>query len=174
MFVLDNVELKDVPYPIKFFYDYYFIVSIIMPTEVIEEENPDDFILYMFGSEPKPEDSIQLECPDIPDGKNTHLHIFEQLLMIYIGGLKYLWGNSEGKVDLTELTEENIDLMKQYFKSITYEVTIGVFDLTNYEFKFPDYFKHQEKITKDTMLSDFFYETQGSDTKMYRISFDFR
>ena len=94
--------------------------------------------------------------------------------MIYIGGLKHLWGNSEGKVDLTELTKENIELMQRYFMSINYEVSIGVFDLTNYEFKFPDYFKHQDKITQDTMLSDFFYETQGSDTKMYRISFDFR
>ena len=132
------------------------------------------FIIYMFNSEPKPEGTIQLECPDIPDGKNTHLHIFEQLLMIYIGGLKHLWGDSDGKVDLTKLTKENIELMKRYFMSITYEVNIDVFDLHTYQFKFPDYFKNQEKITKDTMLSDFFYETQGSDTKMYRISFDFR
>ena len=143
-------------------------------TTVIEEENPDDFIIYMFGSDPKPPDSIQLECPDIPDGKNTHLHIFEQLLMIYIGGLKHLWGNSEGKVDLTKLSKENIELMKQYFMSINYIVNIDVFDLNTYQFRFPNYFKDQDKITKDTMLSDFFYETQGSDTKMYRISFDFR
>jgi hypothetical protein len=143
-------------------------------TTVIEEENSDDFIIYMFGSDPKPHDSIQLECPDIPDGKNTHLHIFEQLLMIYIGGLKHLWGNSEGKVDLTKLSEENIELMKQYFMSINYVVNIDVFDLNTYQFRFPNYFKDQDKITKDTMLSDFFYETQGSDTKMYRISFDFR
>ena len=142
--------------------------------EIIDEEHPDDFITYMFGSDPKPKDSIQLECPDIPDNKNIHLHIFEQLLMIYIGGLKYLWGNSEGKVDLTELSRENIELMKQYFCSISYEVNIDVFDLNTYQFRFPNYFKDQEKITKDTMLSDFFYETQGSDTKMYRISFDFR
>ena len=67
-------------------------------TTIIEEENPDDFIKYMFDSEPKPKDSIQLECPDIPDHKNTHLHIFEQLLMIYVSGLKHLWGDSEGKM----------------------------------------------------------------------------
>ena len=59
---------------------FYFIVSIIMSATIIEEEKPDDFIIYMFGSEPKPKDSIQLECPDIPPGKQTHLHIFEQLL----------------------------------------------------------------------------------------------
>tara|TARA_B110000967_G_C18804351_1_gene520173 strand:+ start:204 stop:638 length:435 start_codon:yes stop_codon:yes gene_type:complete len=142
-------------------------------TTIIDEENPDDFIIYMFGGEPKEKASIQLECPDIPPKKNVHLHIFEQLLMIYVGGLKHLWSDSEGKVDLTNLTEENIQLMKRYFESVNYEVTIQVFDLNNYEFKFPDYFKNQEKITDTVMLTDFFYESQGYDTKMYRISFDF-
>ena len=142
-------------------------------TTIIDEEKPDDFIIYMFGSEPKEKASIQLECPDIPPKKNVNLHIFEQLLMIYVGGLKHLWSDSVGKVDLTKLTEENIHLMKRYFESIDYEVSIQVFDLNNYEFKFPDYFKDQGKITDAIMLNEFFYESQGSDTKMYRISFDF-
>ena len=125
-------------------------------SEIIEEEHPDDFLVYMFGSDPKPEGSIQLECPDIPDGKNMEFYaIFEQLLMIYIGGLKRLWSNSEGKVDLTELTQDNIELMQHYFKSINYDVSIDVFDLHPYQFRFPNYFKDQEKITQDTMLSGF-------------------
>ena len=144
-----------------------------MSSTIIEEENPGDFIKYMFDCEPKPKDSIQLECPDIPDNKNTHLHIFEQLLMIYVSGLKHLWQDEEGRVDLTKLTEDNIKLMKQYFESINYIVNIEVFDLNTYQFRFPDYFKNQEKITNKTVLTDFFYETQGSDTNMYRISFDF-
>jgi len=142
-------------------------------TSIIDEENPDDFIKYMFDTEPKPKDTIQLECPDIPPNKNTHLHIFEQLLMIYVAGLKHLWADSEGKVDLTELTEDNIGLMKRYFESINYVVNIEVFDLNTYQFKFPDYFKNQEKITSKTLLTDLFYEAQGQDTNMYRISFDF-
>ena len=101
----------------------------------------------MFDSDPKPRDSIQLECPDIPDNKNTHLHIFEQLLMIYVSGLKHLWSDSEGKVDLTKLTEENISLMKRYFESINYIVNIDVFNLQTYQFRFPNYFKDQYKIT---------------------------
>jgi len=145
-----------------------------MSSTIIEEEGShDDFIVYMFDTEPKPKDSIQLECPDIPDNKNTHLHIFEQLLMIYVSGLKHLWQNEEGKVDLTKLTEDNINLMKRYFESINYIVNIDVFDLSTYQFRFPDYFKYQDKITKETVLTDFFYETQGQDTNMYRISFDF-
>jgi len=142
-------------------------------TTIIDEEKPDDFIKYVFDEEPKPKDTIQLECPDIDEGKNTHLHIFEQLLMIYVQGLKHKWHNGEGKVDLTKLTDENISLMKRYFESINYIVNIDVFDLQTYQFKFPDYFKNQEHITDKTLLPDFFYETQGSDTKMYRISFDF-
>ena len=50
----------------------------------------------MFDSDPKEKGSIQLECPDIPPKKNVHLHIFEQLLMTYVGGLKHLWSDSEG------------------------------------------------------------------------------
>ena len=142
-------------------------------TTIIDEENPDDFIKYMFDTEPKPKDSIQLECSDIPSDKNTHLHIFEQLLMIYVSGLKHLWQNEEGKVDLTDLTEDNISLMIRYFESINYVVNIQVFNLHTYQFKFPDYFKNQEKITDKTLLTDFFYETRGSDSNMYRISFDF-
>ena len=63
--------------------------------------------------------------------------------------------------------------MKQYFESINYVVNIDVFDLNTYQFRFPDYFKNQEKITDKTLLTDFFYEAQGTDTNMYRISFDF-
>jgi len=156
------------------FLKFFTIITIMAETPtIIDEEKPDDFIVYMFSSDPKPKDSIQLECPDIPDNKNTHLHIFEQLLMIYVSGLKHLWSNSEGKVDLTKLTEDNISLMKRYFESISYVVNIDVFDLSTYQFKFPDYFKNQEKITEKTLLPDFFYETQGADTKMYRISFNF-
>ena len=144
-------------------------------TTIYEEEegSHEDFIKYMFDSEPKAKDSIQLECSDIPPNKNTHLHIFEQLLMIYVSGLKHLWQNEEGIVDLTELTEDDIGLMKRYFESINYVVHIQVFDLSTYQFRFPDYFKNQEKITDKTLLTDFFYETQAQDTNMYRISFDF-
>ena len=54
-----------------------------MDPKIVEEEGThDEFIVYLFGSEPKGKDSIQLECPDIPDTKNTHLHIFEQLFSL--------------------------------------------------------------------------------------------
>lgn len=139
---------------------------------LIEETEEDGFIQYLFGSDPKDKGSIVLECPDIPHHKSVHLHMFEQLLMIFVSGLRYLWGNSDGKVEITNLTEENISLMKRYFQSMDYDVNVDSYDLSNYQFKFPNYFKDQDKITKDTLLTDFYYETQGSDTNMYRVSFD--
>lgn len=139
---------------------------------LIEETEEDGFIQYLFGSDPKDKGSIVLECPDIPPHKSVHLHMFEQLLMIFVSGLRYLWGNSDGKVEITNLTEEHISLMKRYFQSMDYDVNVDSYDLSNYQFKFPNYFKDQDKITKDTLLTDFYYETQGSDTNMYRVSFD--
>ena len=133
----------------------------------------DSFIEYVFKDSPKEKNSIKLELDPPNKNNNINKHIFEQLLMIYIGGLKYLWSDENGKVDLTKLTTENIELMKRYFESINYLVNIDVFNLQTYQFRFPNYFKDQHKITDETMLSDFFYETQGSDTNMYRISFDF-
>ena len=100
---------------------------------------------------------IQLECPDpAPPKKNVHLHIFEQLLMIYVGGLKHLWSDSERKVDLTKLTEENIQLPVPVFESINYEVNIEVFDLFTYQFKFVTILKIRKKITDAIMLNENF------------------
>ena len=139
----------------------------------IKEGSHSDFIKFLFGQEPKEKNSIQLEIPDIPPNKNIHLHIFEQLLMIFVDGLKYFYGNADNKVEITSLSVEDIRKIQHYFESMNYLSTVEVFDLTNYEFKFPDYFKNQEKIKTDTVLNEFFYEVQGSDQKMYRITFDY-
>ena len=127
----------------------------------------------MFGQEPKEKDSIQLEIPDIPKDKNVHLHIYEQLLQIFVDGLKYFYSNDDGKVDVTKLNEEDINKIQKYFESMNFLSQVEVFDLNNYKFKFPDYFKNRDKIQSNTVLNEFFYEVQGSDQKMYRITFDY-
>ena len=139
----------------------------------IKEGSHDEFIRFLFGQEPKEKDSIQLEIPDIPKDKNVHLHIYEQLLQIFVDGLKYFYSNDDGKVDVTKLNEEDINKIQKYFESMNFLSKVDVFDLNNYKFKFPDYFKNQDKIKSDTVLNEFFYEVQGSDKKMYRITFDY-
>lgn len=139
----------------------------------IKEGSHDEFIHFLFGQEPKEKDSIQLEIPDIPKDKNVHLHIYEQLLQIFVDGLKYFYSNDDGKVDVTKLNEEDIKKIQKYFESMNFLSVVEVFDLNNYKFKFPDYFKNQDKIQSNTVLNEFFYEVQGSDQKMYRITFDY-
>ena len=139
----------------------------------IKEGSHSDFIQFLFGQEPKEKDSIQLEIPDIPPNKNIHLHIYEQLLQIFVDGLKFFYSNDEGKVDVTKLSIDDITKIQKYFESMNFLSKVDVFELMNYEFKFPDYFKNQEKIKTDTVLNEFFYEVQGKNTKMYRITFDY-
>ena len=77
----------------------------------------DEFIRYIFNNEPKKKSSISLELP--LENKNIGLHIFEQLLMIFTDGSKYLYGEN-GKVNINNLNRENIDNLNKYFRSFGY------------------------------------------------------
>ena len=110
--------------------------------------------------------------------KNKHigLHIFEQLIQVFVDGLKYLYGDDE-KVDIQDLTEENIEQMKKYYLSIGYKLLFEIFDKTNYEPK-PNVFMEHDLIKEDTMLDEFYYEvlSETVDHKIpiiYRVRFKF-
>ena len=68
--------------------------------------------------------------------KNIHLHIYEQLLQIFVDGLKYFYSNGEGKVDVTKLSIDDITKIQKYFESMNFLSKVDVFELMNYEFKF--------------------------------------
>ena len=134
----------------------------------------EEFITFLFTKPPQEKGSIKLELPLSDDTKNKHHHIFEQLLMIFVDGLKYFYGNSEGKVTISELKKEDIDKVNEYFISMNYEVKLEVFETINeYQFKFPNYFKNQEHIKKDTLLEDFYYEIFNETNCAFRISFHY-
>lgn len=136
-----------------------------------KEGSHSEFIEYLFSKEPNDKDSIQLESPPIDPNKNMGLHIFEQLLMIYVDGLKYFYGEND-KVDINKLSQEDIENVNKYFISMNYSVNLEIFPTMNdYKFKFPNYFKNQEHIKKDTKLEDFYYEIFGMNNKVFRVSF---
>ena len=139
-------------------------------TEYKEGEH-NEFINYLYSNSPKSQGSIKLELPLIEKDKNLGLHIFEQLLMIFVDGLKYFYGQNN-KVNIDELTEDNIKKVNEYFTSMNYSVKLEVFkDINSYQFKFPNYFKNQKYITKDTVLEDFYYEIYNENNITFRISF---
>ena len=143
-----------------------------MTTEYKEGPH-DEFIKYLYSSEPHPKGTITLESPLDDPNKHMNLHIFEQLLMIFVDGLKFFYGDNDGKVNISELTRENIEKMNEYFESMNYKINLEYFEtIHNYQFKFPNYFKNQENIQKDTQLKDFYYEIFNEHNKVFRISFE--
>ena len=137
-----------------------------------KEGSHEEFINYLYSNSPKEKGIIVLESPLEDKNKNINLHIFEQLLMIFVDGLKYFYGNQEGKVTISELNKEDIEKVNQYFISMNYEVKLEVFETINeYKFKFPNYFKNQEHIKNDTLLEDFYYEIFNENNCVFRIYF---
>ena len=136
-----------------------------------EEGSHQQFIQYLYSSEPRDRGMIQLESTYIEPGKNIGLHTFEQLLMIFVDGLKYFYGENE-KVNINKLKEEDIEKVNKYFISMNYKVNLEVFPTMNeYKFKYPNYFKNQEHIKTETKLEDFYYEIFGNNNCAYRIYF---
>tara|TARA_B100000035_G_scaffold315135_2_gene334052 strand:+ start:788 stop:1225 length:438 start_codon:yes stop_codon:yes gene_type:complete len=142
-----------------------------MTTEYKEGPH-DEFIKYLYSSEPHPKGTITLESPLDDPNKNINLHIFEQLLMIFVDGLKFFYANEDGKVNISELTKDNINKMNLYFESMNYKINLEYFETINdYKFKFPNFFKNQEHIKDNTKLEDFYYEVFNENNCVYRISF---
>ena len=81
----------------------------------------DDFKHFLFSKPPQEKNSIKLELdnPNIKIG----LHIFQELLMIFTDGMKYLFGDGTN-VNITNLTKENIDLINKYFESLGFNVFV--------------------------------------------------
>ena len=139
-----------------------------------KEGQHEEFIQYLFSDSPKEKGEISLELP-LPEGsekcKNIGLHIFEQLLMIFVDGLKYFYGK-DGKVNINELKQGDFEKVNEYFISMNYEVNLEVFEtMSDYQFKFPNYFKNQEHIKSETKLEDFYYEIFGNNNCAFRITF---
>ena len=138
-----------------------------------KEGNHSEFVRYLYSEEPKPINTIQLELPLVDETKNTYHHVFEQLLMIFVDGLKFFYGDTQGKVTVDELTKDDIMKLDLYFHSMNYKILISVFPtIHEYQFKYPNYLQEPHKINQETQLNDFFYEIFCKDNVVYRIQFD--
>lgn len=138
-----------------------------------KEGDDSDFLNFLFSEQPQEVNSIKLELGPAKTDVKIGLHIFQELLMIFTGGLKKLFGNETG-VDITSLTKENIELLDRYFQSMGFHCYVEQFTIPEYmdSMKLPNYFVNQELITDQTMLRDIYYET-SIQMNIYRVSFDF-
>ena len=146
-----------------------------MENEDTEYKEGDDseFLDFLFTGTPKEKNSIKLELSPANKDVKIGLHIFQELLMIFTGGLKKLFGKDE-KVDITILEPKDIQLMNEYFESMGFQCFVERFTISEYleNMKLPNYFLKQELITDTTPLKDIYYET-SINYIIYRVSFDF-
>ena len=133
----------------------------------------DEFTIFLFSESPKEKNSIKLELNPSKEKIHIGLHIFQELLMIFTAGMKYLFSEEE-KLDVTKLDQKDIKLMNDYFESMGFQVNVEVFTISEYldNMKLPNYFLKPELITENTMLDEFYYETTLN-ANIYRIYFNF-
>ena len=133
----------------------------------------DEFTIFLFSEKPKEKHSIKLELDNSKKDIHIGLHIFQELLMIFTSGMKYLFSKDE-KLDITMLTKDDIILMNKYFESIGFIVQVDTFTISDYlsNMKLPNYFLKQELIKENTSLDAFYYET-ALEGIIYRVTFDF-
>jgi len=141
---------------------------------VYKNGDGDDFTIFLFSENPKEKNSIKLELNPSKEDIKIGLHIFQELLMIFTSGIKYLFSDENELVDITKLCESDIILMNNYFNSFGFIINVDKFSISEYlnNIKLPNYFKDKHLIKEDTLLKDIYYEVT-KDFIIYRIYFDF-
>lgn len=141
-------------------------------TEYIEG-NGDDFLKYIFSSEPREKNSVKLELDPPDEGVKLGLHIFQELLMVFTMGLKYLYSEGDA-LNISTISSHDIDKINRHFQSFGFSILVEKFTIRDYlsNMKIPNFFKNKELIKDDTLLRDIYYETFVNDL-IYRITFDF-
>jgi len=136
---------------------------------IYEEGSGDDFKTFLFSSRPKEPHTIKLELNPCERNIKFGLHLFQELLMIYSDGMKYLFSKK-----ISDLTDDDKLLMNNYFKSFGFITKVEKFNIKDYfnNIKLPNYFKDKYLIKDNTRLTDIYYEVV-IDYIIYRLSFDF-
>ena len=132
------------------------------------------FIEYVFKDSPKPKMTIKLELEPPNPGNNLNKHVFEQLLQIFTDGMKHLYGNKDGKVNIADLELDSIIKMKEYFDSFGVELIFNMYNQNDYVFK-PYIYNKPELYNKSKSVNDFYYEIpleKNNQILVYRISFN--
>ena len=123
--------------------------------------------------------SIFSEPPGEPRSKTISFdtsdlrQLFESLLIIFTNGMKLLYGNSSGVVELENLGEENINLVQQYYESMGFRFFFDIYDDSNENREKTQQMKYTNlTLTNQSRLKDLFFPLL-SRGKIYLINFDY-
>jgi hypothetical protein len=123
----------------------------------------------IFTKEVKPPGSVALTLEEDMDLKE----IFEMLLMIFTEGMKILYGESDGTVNLNARTEKDFLKVQEYFKSLGFICNYTVYlpsQVAVMDFETRKYNKIH--INEKTKLKDLKLPLKCG-PRIFEISFDF-
>lgn len=136
-----------------------------------------DFINNIFTSPPSEPGSILLTFDSEQNNGSSSRFIFENLLFIFVSGMKILFGNEDDKVDLSMITMNDFFLMQQYFKS--FNIILNFSFIAESDFVLRPYAASpygNEAKEKKSELKDFYFHTKVKKDDLdfiYKISFDY-
>ena len=128
----------------------------------------EELVISIF-SEPPGEPRSRTIAFDTSDLKQ----LFESLLIIFTNGMKLLFGNSRGVVELENLSEEDIDLVQRYYESMGFRFYFDVYDDTNENRDKTQTMKYTNlTLTSSSNLKDLYFPLL-SRGRIYLINFDY-
>lgn len=91
----------------------------------------EDIANIIFTSAPKPSNTIMLDFSEYSDYNDISAekgaeYLFNELIILFTKGMKILFGDAEGKVDLAYLTDNDFDKISRYFKSFGFIVQYDI------------------------------------------------
>ena len=97
-----------------------------MSTIIEKNGSIDDFIETLISSPPQSPKSLRLEIT-IDDFENT----FQVLVEIFTKSMKYLYGDSRGRVDLDKMSQTVLETMSQYYQSFGFNIYVDKIEGAN-------------------------------------------
>ena len=130
--------------------------------------DPVNFAETIFANEVKLPKSIEIECEDM-----DICDLFEYLLVVMTNGLKIKYGNGDGKVDLTNLSYDNLKVINQYFHSFGFECMYVIYPIdAENDINFNNISYQHIEVTNNTKITDMCFPIKVKD-KIYAIGFDY-
>jgi hypothetical protein len=97
-----------------------------MSTIIEKNGSIDDFIENLISSPPQSPKSLHLEI-NIDDYENN----FQVLVEIFTKSMKFLYGDSRGRVDLDKMNQTVLDTMSAYYQSFGYHIYVDKIEGAN-------------------------------------------
>ena len=121
----------------------------------------------IFSKPPQKKFSIQIQFQD-----SNIKDIFESMLMLTTQGMRILFGDARGKVNLLLLTDKDIKKFNQYLHSFGMHLNLEIEKFKPWK-KYDKMEYRNIELTSDSKITDFRLPMVQGNKQVYWISFDF-